>query len=324
MAALPLLEADAVEVTTLIDNQIDALLPGTETIRRRPWGPRIVNPLIDAPEVATTMHAEHGFSALVKLNSGGDTHRLLFDAGVSPNGLIENMDRLELSPKDVEAIVLSHGHFDHTGGLAGLVERMGRVNVPLLVHPQAYVQRRAAPPGVAPTPLPAPSRSALEGAGFEIIDAIEPGLIFQDRLLVMGEVPRVTGFEQGFPFFQAQQPDGNWGPEPHLMDDQGIVVNVRGKGLVVLTGCGHAGIVNIVRRAVALTGVQRVYAILGGFHLSGAFFDPILGPTVDALRGFAPDVVLPAHCTGYKAQMQIAQAMPEAYVHNAVGTTLLL
>lgn len=324
MVELRLLQADALEVMTIVDNQVDALLPGSETIRRRPWGPHVANPVLDAPDVATTLHAEHGFSALVTLVTGGERHTLLFDAGVSPNGLVENMDRLEAKPKDIEAVVLSHGHFDHTGGLAGLIERLGRPAMPLLVHPQAYVQRRAAPPGVPPTPLPPPSRSALEGAGFEIIDAVEPGLIFENTLLVMGEVPRVTDFEQGFPWFQAQDADGTWAPEPHLMDDQGIVVNVRGRGLVVLTGCGHAGIVNIVRRAVALTGVSRVYAILGGFHLGGTHFEPILGATVDALVAFEPTVILPAHCTGWKAQMLIAQRMPEAYVHNAVGTTLLL
>src|SRR3990172_5999168 len=119
MPILPLLEADALEVTILVDNQIDALLPGEEQVRRRPWGPAVRNPLIDAPEVVTTLHAEHGFAALVTVVRDGDRRTLLFDAGVSPNGMIDNMDRLQLDPKDVEAVVLSHGHADHTAGLAG-------------------------------------------------------------------------------------------------------------------------------------------------------------------------------------------------------------
>ncbi len=132
----------------------------------------------------------------------------------------------------------------------------------------------------------------------------------------------MTDFEQGFPFFQARTPSG-WEPEPHLADDQAVVVNVRGKGLVVLTGCGHSGIVNIVRRAQGVTGIDRVHGVLGGFHLSGAFFDPIIGPTIRALREVGLGVIMPAHCTGYKAQMALAAAFPEAYVQNAVGTTVL-
>jgi 7,8-dihydropterin-6-yl-methyl-4-(beta-D-ribofuranosyl)aminobenzene 5'-phosphate synthase len=209
---LPLLEVDALEVTILVDNQIDALLPGEEQVRRRPWGPGVRNPLIDSPEVVTTLHAEHGFAALVTVVGDGRRRSLLFDAGISPNGLVENMDRLQLSPWEIEAVVLSHGHFDHTGGLAGLVDRLGRASMPMIVHRHAFRNRRSAPPGQEPLPLPPPSRTALEAAGFDLLEEEDPSLLFDDSLLVTGEVPRVTGFEQGFPFFQAQL-DGHWEPE---------------------------------------------------------------------------------------------------------------
>jgi 7,8-dihydropterin-6-yl-methyl-4-(beta-D-ribofuranosyl)aminobenzene 5'-phosphate synthase len=320
MEAIPLIEADALEITILVDNQIDALLPSEEQVRRNPWVGGVHNPLIDAPEVVTTLTAEHGFGALITLTAKGTLHRFLFDAGVSPNGLINNMDRLQVDPREIEAVILSHGHFDHTGGLAGLVERLGKANMPLFAHRKAYTKRRSAPPHGNPLPLPPPSRTALEGAGFELIDQEDPSLLFEDTLLLTGEVPRVTPFEQGFPFFQADHGNG-WEPEPHLMDDQAIVVNVKGKGLVVLTGCGHSGIINIVTRAKQATAIDQVHAVLGGFHLPGPFFDPLIPPTLDALRRFAPYVVVPAHCTGWKAQQAIAGAMPEAYVHNAVGTT---
>ena len=317
---VPLLEVDTLEITTLVDNQIDALLPGEEQIRRRPWGPAVHNPFIDAPAVRGTLHAEHGFSALVRFARGEERHTLLFDMGVSPDGMIENMDRLQVDPCEIEAVALSHGHMDHTGGIAGLVERLGRASMPFVLHPAAYTQRRGNPPGGSLMPLPPPSRSALEGAGFELIEARDPSMLFADSLLVTGEVARTTPYEQGFPFFE-REIDGRWEAEPHLLDDQALVANVRGKGLVVLTGCGHSGIVNIVRHAQALTGVQRIHAIVGGFHMSGPYFEPIIAPTVEALRAFAPKVIVPGHCTGYKPQMAIAQAMPEAYVHNAVGTT---
>ncbi len=318
---LPLVTAGRLEITTLVDNTIDALLPGDEGVIRRPWGPLVPNPLIDASGVRTTLVAEHGFSALVTVETRGARHTLLFDAGLSPGGLIENMDRLEVSPWEIEGVVLSHGHFDHTGGLDGLAKRLGSFSMPMTVHPTAYAQRRSAPPGQTPTPLPPPSRSALEGAGFELLESADPSLLFEGVVLITGEVPRVTEFEQGFPFFQRQRGE-TWEPEPHLLDDQALVVNVTGKGLVVLTGCGHAGIVNIIRRAQSLTGESRVHAVIGGFHLPGAFFEPQIPAVVDAMRGFAPSVIVPGHCTGYKAQHALAAALPEAYVQNAVGTTL--
>jgi 7,8-dihydropterin-6-yl-methyl-4-(beta-D-ribofuranosyl)aminobenzene 5'-phosphate synthase len=321
--AITLLEIDSLEVTTLVDNQIDALLPGDETVVRHPWAPATFNPYIDAPGVAATLRAEHGFSALVRVRRGTESHTLLFDTGVSGSGMVENMDRLEVSTREVEAVVLSHGHMDHTAGIEGLVDRMGKAQVPLILHPAAYSRRRAAPPGRDPSPLPPPSRSALEGAGFELVEARDPSVLFADSLLVTGEVARTTAFENGFPFFE-REVDGRWKAEPHLYDDQAVVANVKDRGLVVITGCGHSGIVNIVRHAQAITGVERVHAAIGGFHLSGPFFEPIIAPTIAALRAFAPSVIVPAHCTGHKPQMAIAQAMPEAYVHNAVGTTYRL
>lgn len=322
METIPLKAAEALEITVLVDNTIDALLSGDEEVRRNPWV-EVANPVIEGGLTNATLRAEHGFSALVAVTIEGERHSLLFDAGVSPDGLVENMDRLQIEGKDLEAVVLSHGHFDHTGGLDGLSQRLGKAGMPLLAHRKAYTKRRSAPPGGQPLPLPPPSRAALEGAGFELIDSDDPSLLLRESLLLTGEVPRATEFEQGFPFFQ-EETDKGWAPEPHLADDQALVVNVAGKGLVVLTGCGHSGIVNIVTRAKQVTGVEEVHAVIGGFHLPGAYFEQFIPRTVDALRGFGPRLVVPAHCTGYKATHAIAAAMPEAFVQNAVGTTFVM
>ena len=109
-----------------------------------------------------------------------------------------------------------------------------------------------------------------------------------------------------------------------ILDDQALVVHVRGRGLIVLTGCGHAGIVNITRYARALTGVRQVHAVVGGFHLTGAIFEPLILPTVNALAALAPDVVLPAHCTGWQAMHELANRLPDAVTQNGVGTRLEL
>ena len=117
-------------------------------------------------------------------------------------------------------------------------------------------------------------------------------------MLITGEVDRTTEFERGMPNHEAWR-GGRWEPDPLIVDEQALVVHVRGRGLVVLTGCGHAGAVNIARHAMRLTGVDRLHALLGGFHLTGPAFEPVIEPTVNAFRELAPDVVVPAHCTGW-------------------------
>jgi 7,8-dihydropterin-6-yl-methyl-4-(beta-D-ribofuranosyl)aminobenzene 5'-phosphate synthase len=167
--------------------------------------------------------------------------------------------------------------------------------------------------------LPSTSQSALVGAGFEVIEERAPSFLLDGAILITGEVDRTTEFERGFPVHQALR-HGEWQPDPLILDDQALIVHVRDKGLLVLTGCGHAGIVNIVRHARKITGVEAVYAVIGGFHLSGPLFEPIIGATVDALATIAPQVIVPAHCTGWKAQHTIAARLPEAFIQNSVGT----
>jgi 7,8-dihydropterin-6-yl-methyl-4-(beta-D-ribofuranosyl)aminobenzene 5'-phosphate synthase len=142
-------------------------------------------------------------------------------------------------------------------------------------------------------------------------------------VLVSGEVARTTEFEKGFAIHWAKR-DGAWVPDPLIIDDQCAILNIRGKGLVIVTGCGHAGIVNIIRHARRLTGVETVYTVIGGFHLSGRLFEPIIAPTVAALQAIGARYLLPAHCTGWSATHQIARTMPDAFIPNAVGTMLNL
>ncbi len=319
---------DAVEITTLVDNTVDHLLPDSGRARRAslggvPGGPRVETPLLAEPRIADALVAEHGFSALVQVSRGGRTHRLLFDAGLSTGGVAHNMDVLGARVADIEAIVMSHGHIDHTGGLHGLVARNGRRRLPMLLHPDFWLERRIAPPEREPLELPTVSRGALEGAGFEVIEGARPSLLLDGSVLITGEVARSTEFERGFPVHQAKR-GGAWTPDPLILDDQALVVSVRGRGLVVLTGCGHAGIVNIVRHARALTGEPRVAAIVGGLHLSGPLFDPIIPATVEALAGFAPGMIVPAHCSGFAATRAISLALPDAFVQSSAGTRYII
>jgi 7,8-dihydropterin-6-yl-methyl-4-(beta-D-ribofuranosyl)aminobenzene 5'-phosphate synthase len=202
------------------------------------------------------------------------------------------MRRLELSPHDIGIIVLSHGHWDHTTGMDGLVGELGRQNMPVLIHPEFWTRRRLAFSGRDPVELPTTSKSALQGAGFDIVEQRQPSFLLDGSLLVTGEVDRTTEFERGFPGHEAHR-HGAWQSDPLILDDQALVATVRGHGLVVLTGCGHSGIINILRYVRKLTGENRIHAVLGGFHLSGRAFEPVIGPTCDALEEFSADYLVP-------------------------------
>jgi 7,8-dihydropterin-6-yl-methyl-4-(beta-D-ribofuranosyl)aminobenzene 5'-phosphate synthase len=118
--------------------------------------------------------------------------------------------------------------------------------------------------------------------------------------------------------------DGKWQPDPWVHDDQAVIMNVKSKGLVVLTGCGHAGVVNTVAHAKNITGVNEIHAVIGGFHLTGPVFEPIIAPTVQALKEFNPSIIVPEHCTGWRAMHEIAREFPSAFVPNSVGTRLVI
>jgi 7,8-dihydropterin-6-yl-methyl-4-(beta-D-ribofuranosyl)aminobenzene 5'-phosphate synthase len=325
---LPLEPVDEVSVLTLCDNTVDLLLPDQGPASRLSLaalrdGPKVAAPTLLDGKAADAPLAQHGFSALVEVRKGDQVHRLLFDTGVTPTGCVDNLRWLGRDPADIEAIVCSHGHFDHTIGLSGLIDRLGRVNLPVLLHPEFWTRRRLAIPGREPREIPTTSRRALEEAGFSIIEQRQPSFLYGRSVLITGEVDRVTGFERGFPGHQAWR-DTNWAPDPLILDDQALIVHVAGRGLVVLTGCGHAGVINICRYAQRLTGVPTLHAVIGGFHLSGPAFEPIIGDTVTALTQLAPDVIVPAHCTGWKATHAIARTLPGAFIQNSIGTTIRL
>ncbi len=320
---------DAVRLTTLIDNQTDLLLADMGPVKRTSLldigarGPGLATSMLDTGSGPDAPVAQHGFAMLVTVTRAGHDHHLLFDSGMTPDGLIDNMRRLGLSPGDIEIVVLSHGHTDHVAGLDGLARAVGPANLPLVVHPGVWTRRRLAVPGRDPVRLPALSRAALTGAGFEIVERRQPSLLFDGSVLITGEVDRVTPFERGLPFHEALAGD-IWQPDPLILDDQALVLNVRDHGLVVLTGCGHAGIVNIARYVRRLTGVPQIAALLGGFHLIGPAFEPIIGPTVDALAELAPRAVMPAHCSGWRANHALAARLPDAYIPGSVGSRLEL
>lgn len=195
--------------------------------------------------------------------------------------------------------------------------------MPLLLHPDAFLERKIVFPDGHELNLPPPDKRTLSHEGIEFIEERGVSYLLGNLVLVTGQIHRSTPFESGFPVHYARIAD-QWQQDPLIHDDQAVVMHVKDKGLVILTGCGHAGAINTIRHAQELTGIQKVYAVLGGFHLTGALFEPIIPPTIAALKELNPKLIVPAHCTGWKATHALARELPEAFVPNSVGTRFVL
>ena len=313
--AIELKEVDEVEVLTLQDNYIDiAAFDDTAIVQR-------AIPVKEM-EIKNSILAEHGYSAVVTLSQGDHSRSVVFDFGFSEHGASFNADTLGVDLSSVETMVLSHGHMDHFGGLVPLTKKMSKKNLELVLHPTAFRKPRY----IKVTEnrrlyLPPLNREQLEEAQVALVETKEPRLLLDGSLLFLGEIPRRTEFEKGFPrMFYDDEGEEKWDP---IEDDTAIVANVKNKGLVVLSGCAHAGIINTARCAKEVTGVDQLYVLMGGFHLTGKDFEPIIEPTIEALKELNPQYVVPTHCTGRKAVMHIEREMPEAFLLNMSGTKMV-
>lgn len=314
-APIRLSEVDEARITILMDNSIDLLLPSTDVVRRFE---RTSN-WYDRP----LPRAEHGFSALIGVKHNGKEGAVLLDTGASLDGVLHNFVALQIDPAQIHAIVLSHGHFDHTVGLHGIVERIGNPNLKIILHPDANLQRKAVFPNGKEIPVSIPPGMNMRLDDVEIIENTGPTTLLDDTILVTGEIPRTTGFEKGFPIHYTKRGE-HWEHDPLIMDDQCVILNVKGKGLVIVTGCGHSGIINTIRYARQLTGIQEVCAVIGGFHLTGGLFEKIIPDTIAELAKISPRYLMPGHCTGWSALRRINEALPDAFIVSSVGTTLVL
>jgi 7,8-dihydropterin-6-yl-methyl-4-(beta-D-ribofuranosyl)aminobenzene 5'-phosphate synthase len=316
--AVTLREVDGVEIISLVDNSVDFLstIEKEEVQQVRKW--------VEERKGAewTEQHfrlpiAEHGFSMLVRVFNGENSHSILFDTGGSPEGMITNARRMGLDLSEVECIVLSHGHYDHFGGLLTTLKVIHKHNLPIIVHEDMFKTRGVAnADGTVRKHPNFPTDDQVKPS--EYVRKKQPHLVADDKILVTGEIPRRTDFEKGFPQHRVLV-NKQWQPDPWIWDDRAIVVNVRQKGLVVVSGCAHAGIVNTTLCAKQITGVANVYAIIGGLHLAGKECEPRIRKTVEQLKLTAPKLLAPSHCTGWRGIYTIAEAVPHAFVWNSVG-----
>jgi 7,8-dihydropterin-6-yl-methyl-4-(beta-D-ribofuranosyl)aminobenzene 5'-phosphate synthase len=307
-------EVEKVEILTLQDNFIEITASDNSAIISRAR-------YLMHGEIKTSIRAEHGFSAMVRTTTAGRTRTLLFDFGFSSEGAAANAGVLGVDMGEIEVMVLSHGHNDHFGGFKKLVKMIGRDGVELVLHPAAFKQQRYLKfAGDFKARFPKWTRKKIEKTGVRLRESKEPLLLLGGDVLYLGEICRQTEFEKGMPHaFFADKGIETWDP---IEEDTGIAINLKGKGLVILTGCAHSGIVNTVNHARTVTGVNPVHVIMGGFHLAGPAFEPIVEKTIEELKKINPAYIVPTHCTGRKSVMEIEKAMPSQFILNMSGTRL--
>ncbi|UCD33545.1 MAG: MBL fold metallo-hydrolase [Desulfobacterales bacterium] len=313
---VPLKSVDKVEITTLIDNYVDLLLPSTDIIKRPPLSK-------EGKVAADTLLAEHGLSLLITVYQGEKKHTILLDTGYTKVGVLHNMEKLGINVEEIETIVISHGHMDHTSGLKTILEKMPHT-IPLVLHPKVFqYPRYTRQPDGAKNLWPRTMvKDELEEKNVNIVESESPMLIVDDMVMVTGTVDRTTEFEKGMPNALMEK-DGEIVQDP-IIDDQAVVLKLNNKGLVVISGCAHAGIVNTVLFSQKATGENNIHAVLGGFHLSGPFFEKIHDNTIQELKTLTPDVIMPMHCTGWKAVQRFQKEFPDSFVLNSVGSKMIL
>jgi len=312
--------ADKVEIRILVDNATDMLSsnpPFVESesgyLNRRGF---------KASGGRCLCCAVHGLSCLVTVHRGGKTCTVLFDTGPEDYAFERNVTRLGVDLAVVESIVLSHGHWDHAGAMLlalGMIRsRNGGRDVPFYAHPGMFVTRGVRQPnGSVRRMEDVPSVADLTDFGAQVVVTTEPQALLDGSFYVSGEIPRVSGFERGYPGQMRRTADG-WEPDELLIDERWLAVNIAGKGLIVFSACSHAGIVNVCRHARATFPDIPLHAVMGGLHLSGVN-EEIIPQTVAALKDFGLKTIAAGHCTGWRAMTALANAFGDALAPMAVG-----
>ncbi|HKJ00075.1 MAG TPA: MBL fold metallo-hydrolase [bacterium] len=323
-ASARLRPVERLEVQVLVDNVTDYLSTNPEHVRSESQC-HVANGM-ETMTGESICCAHHGYSLVLTAHVGRDTHTLLFDAGPEAYAVTRNSANLRVDMGAVEAAMLSHGHWDHAGGMLEALRliRQARPEGPLpcYLHPDMFRQRgQKLPSGQILAMSPIPQPEDYRAAGAEPVLSAEPQTVLDDRFFVSGEIPRVTPYEKGLPPHVRRTVDGSgWEPDPWIMDERFLAVHVEDKGLMVFSACSHAGIVNVVTEARKRFPQLPLYSVMGGFHLSGAAVEPIIAETVRDLAKLDPRWIAPSHCTGWRALTALVNAFgADRVVPGAVG-----
>jgi 7,8-dihydropterin-6-yl-methyl-4-(beta-D-ribofuranosyl)aminobenzene 5'-phosphate synthase len=310
---------DRVIITTLIDNYVDVFIPGTKNVER--WGPpELVQGATVSYATTPPLIAEHGLSLLIETFREDQKQTYLFDAGFTKDGVPHNIEKLGVDLNKISSIVISHGHPDHTGALAEILKTAEK-KIPVITHPSAFLKRYLVFPDGTRVLSNTFTEKALDDAGAEVLLSGDLAIL-GPGVVATGEIDMVNDFEQHFPLAYYEQ-NGEM-EKDFFPDEKSLIINLKDKGLIVLSGCGHRGIINTVEYAKRATGIEQVHAVIGGFHLTGTTPMEKIERTVEEMKRIEPDFIIPTHCTGWKAMNRFADEMSDNFLLNAVGTRFIL
>lgn len=315
---------DSLKVQVLIDNVTDSLSSVPEHVTHEMAYLRS-NGMSELTGECLCCGA-HGLSLLITASQGAVKQSLLFDAGPEGDVFKRNVTKLKVNLGEIGAVVLSHGHWDHAGGFLMALDLIKNQNhkqdLEFHLNPGMFYQRALKlPPYDQICPFKKiPTVAELEAGGARVINSDQPRLLLDDLFYLSGEIPRITDYEQGFPEHVRQLPNNEWEADPWILDERFLVVHVKDKGLVVFSACSHAGIINVLKHTQALFPMLPLYAVMGGFHLSGHSVEKIIPQTINDLQQFNLKRIIPAHCTGWRAVNALGnQFGDQIVVPSAVG-----
>ncbi len=295
--------ADSVEITVVVENYIDIFLPATGAA------------LYPMPGAGSRLIAEQGLSLWVDVLTGRERRRILYDFGRSGRTFFHNLGFLGLDAADADYLVLSHAHVDHFAALGRLLPKVAK-RCTLVMHEAAVGRKKYIRLKDGGYIGPWEVRRAMLNAwnGKKVFNT--GAFPISPDVMLSGEIERLTAFEPGMAAACVKR-----GPEivhDDIPEDQALFIDIEGKGVVVITGCCHAGLVNTVEKALKLFPGKRIHAIVGGFHLNNAG-DRQMKETIAYLSGLNFSYIAPLHCTGYYASRRLMAAFPEQWIAGTVG-----
>jgi 7,8-dihydropterin-6-yl-methyl-4-(beta-D-ribofuranosyl)aminobenzene 5'-phosphate synthase len=303
-------EVDRLSVTTVVDNFID-ILRADEKVAKRFTS--------EQARCVPTLKAEHGLGHWIEVARGAETRRIAFDFGLTGESYTRNFLELGLDAGQVDAVALSHGHVDHFGGLGDFLKTYRRrMKKDLIFYGGSdHFLSRFHERNNVRVYMGRLDREQLERYDLDVRVVGTPTLL-PEGVLLSGEVHETAAFEVIPPSLKVER-DGQV-VQDTFIGEQTLIANIKDRGLVVVTSCSHRGIVGICRHAVKVSGVPKVHAVIGGFHLSGLAGERIT-QVVDAFRALGVDYLIPQHCTGIEAIIQMGVHLPKELVVSSVGST---